>query len=108
MLIPKIVLLAAIAALSFGQNTPLDRYVAAPDSHYKYELLKTVTGKGYTSYIIDLTSQQWRSASEVDRPIWKHWLTIVRPDDVKGETGMLYINGGSVTQKAPAGASPDY
>lgn len=104
----KIVLLAAVAALSFGQNSPLDRYVAAPDSHFKYELLKTVHGQGYTAYIIDLASQQWRSASEVNRAIWKHWLTIVRPDEVKSDIGMLFINGGSVTQPAPTDASHDY
>jgi PhoPQ-activated pathogenicity-related protein len=102
------VLLAALAALSFAQNTPLDRFVAAPDPHYKYELVNTVHGQGYTAYIIDLTSQQWRSASEVNLPLWKHWLTIVRPDEVKSDIGMLYINGGSNTQKAPAAASPDY
>lgn len=107
-LIRGTMLLAAIAALSFGQNTPLDRYVAAPDSHYKYELLQTVPGPGYTSYIIDLTSLQWRSESEVNRPVWKHWLTIVRPDEVKGDAGMLFINGGTVTQKAPTKASADY
>jgi PhoPQ-activated pathogenicity-related protein len=101
-------LLAALAALSFAQNTPLDRFVAAPDPNYKYELVNTAHGQGYTAYIIDLTSQQWRSASEVNLPLWKHWLTIVRPDEVKSEIGMLYINGGSNTQKAPTAASPDY
>lgn len=107
-LLRGIVLLAALAALSFAQKTPLDRYVAAPDSHYKYDLVNTIPGKGYTAYVIDLTSLEWRSASEVNLPIWKHWLTIVRPDEVKGDTAMLYINGGSVTQKAPAEASHDY
>jgi PhoPQ-activated pathogenicity-related protein len=102
------VLLAAFAATSFGQNTPLDRYVAAPDSHYKYEVLKTIPGQGYTAYIIDLTSQQWRSESEVNRPLWKHWLTIVRPDDLKGDIGMLYVNGGTITQKIPEAPSHDY
>jgi len=106
-----LVLVAALAAFSFGppdRDTPLDRYIAAPDSHYKYDLIKTVPGQGYMSYIIDLTSQQWRSESEVNRPIWKHWLTIVRPDDVKGDTALLFITGGSVDQKAPAAASRDF
>jgi PhoPQ-activated pathogenicity-related protein len=110
-LLPGLVMLTAFATLSFGpqdRNTPLDRYVAAPDSHYQYQLLKTVPGQGYTSYIIGLTSQQWRSESEVNRPIWKHWLTIVRPGDVKGDTAMLFITGGSVDQQAPAVAAQDY
>lgn len=104
----KILLLAAMTVLSDAQNTPLDRYVAAPDLHYKYELVKTIPGKGYTSYILDLTSLQWRSESEVNHPIWKHWLTIVRPDEIKGETGMLYINGGSITQPVPDRPNPEY
>ena len=104
----SLLLLAALAASGFAQNTPLDRYVAAPDPHYKYELEKTIPGQGFTTYIIDLTSQQWRSAGEVNPSVWKHWLTIVRPDQVKGDTGMLYINGGSVTQKMPAAATPEY
>jgi len=93
----------AIPALSqpVAHQTALDRYVAAPDSHYKYDVVSTIPGQGYTTYIIDLTSQQWRSEKEVNRPIWKHWLTIVRPDEVKTDTGLLLISGGSVDQKAP-------
>jgi len=104
---PLLLLLAALTVLAADRNAPLDRYIAAPDPHYKYELVKTVPGQGYTSYIIDLTSQQWRSESEVNRPIWKHWLTIVRPDDAKGPNAMLLIAGGSVDQKAPAAATRD-
>lgn len=108
-LLPLLTLLGILAASGFGpRDAPLDRYVASPDSHYKYQLVKTIPGAGYTSSIIDLTSQQWRSETEVNRPIWKHWLTIVRPDDVKGDTGMLYITGGSVSQNAPAAASREY
>ena len=52
--------------------TALDRYVAKPDDHYKWELVKTEKEPGLTSYTIDMTSQQWRTEKEVDRPIWKH------------------------------------
>ena len=34
-----------------------------------YELVKTITGDGYTAYVLDMTSQTWRSTSEVDRTI---------------------------------------
>ncbi len=88
-----------------GKVTGLDKYVQAPDSNYRYELVKTIPGDGYTTYVLDLTSQSWRSAAEVNHPIWKHWLTIVRPDQVKGTTGFLYITGGSIKDKAPAKAS---
>jgi len=104
---PKLATLAAvIAALSSvtyaaNHSSPLDQYVNAPDPHYHYDLVSSVAGKGYTAYVLDMTSQQWRSESEVNHTIWKHWVTIVRPDDVKTETGLLFITGGTVNQKAP-------
>jgi PhoPQ-activated pathogenicity-related protein len=49
-----------------------------------------------------MTSQAWRSSEEVDRPLWKHWLTIVRPAQVKSDTGLLFIGGGSNDSKPPA------
>jgi PhoPQ-activated pathogenicity-related protein len=88
-----------------GKVTGLDRYVQAPDANYHYDLVKTVHGDGYTTYVLNMTSQAWRSAAEVNQPIWKHWLTIVRPDQVKGTTGFLFITGGSVKDKAPESAS---
>jgi PhoPQ-activated pathogenicity-related protein len=85
-------------------ETALDRYVAAPDSNYKWELVSTIPGEGYTAYVIDMTSQQWRNATEVDRPLWHHWVTIIKPDNVKYSTGFLFITGGANGGKAPAQA----
>jgi PhoPQ-activated pathogenicity-related protein len=84
-----------------GKVTGLDRYVQAPDANYHYDLVNTIPGDGYTTYVLNMTSQAWRSAAEVDHPIWRHWLTIVRPDQVKGTTGFLFITGGSIKDKAP-------
>src|SRR6266851_8687473 len=99
--------LALIAASDHaGKLTGLDKYVQAADPNYRYELVKTIPGEGYTAYVLDMTSQAWRLAAEVDRPIWKHWLTIIRPDEVKGTTGFLYITGGSVKDKAPEKPTP--
>ena len=67
---------------AFGADTALDRYVKKPDATYKYEVVSTTRAEGYTTYVIDLTSQTWRQASELDRTVWKHWLTIVKPDHV--------------------------
>lgn len=86
------------------KQTALDRYVYKPDSNYGYKLVNTVRGAGYTAYVLELTSQQWRTAEEVDRPIWMHWLTIIKPDKVATTTGFLYINGGSNGSRMPAGA----
>jgi PhoPQ-activated pathogenicity-related protein len=105
----RLSLILSVSALTLtGADTGLDKYVKTPDPAYKYELVKTIPGTGFTTYVIDLTSQQWRTAAEVNRPVWKHWLTIVRPDDVKGTTGLLFISGGSVTAATPEKPNPLY
>src|SRR5258707_846403 len=95
------VLTLVAAAPLTAADTALDRYVRKPDTTYKYDLLRTAPGQGYTTYVIALTSQTWRKAAEVDPPVWKHWLTIVKPDQVDGVTGYLFLTGGSVTAAAP-------
>jgi PhoPQ-activated pathogenicity-related protein len=89
------------SAANGSEETALDRYVAAPDSAYHYELLNNVAGDGYTVDTLEMTSQQWRSAAEVDRPIWKHWLTIVRPQTVSTSTSLLIVSGGSNEKPPP-------
>ena len=94
------VMVLSAAPLVFG--TPLDDYVAAPDSSYRYKVLDTVSGPGYKGYIIEMTSQSWRSRKEVDRTLWKHWLTIVKPVNAAGDKALLWINGGSNRGGAPS------
>src|SRR5437764_525453 len=95
-------LLTAFSAMA--AETALDRYINKPDPTYAYKVVNTVKGEGYTTYIVELTSQTWRKESEVDRTVWKHWLTIVKPDTVTSTTGYLFITGGSTRDKQPAGA----
>jgi PhoPQ-activated pathogenicity-related protein len=97
--------LASTASADGRVETALDRYVAAPDSSYRYELISSEAGDAYTANVLEMTSQRWRTAAEVDRPIWKHWLTIVRPDHVTTNTGLLVISGGS-NDKPPPKISP--
>ncbi|HYO80265.1 MAG TPA: PhoPQ-activated pathogenicity-related family protein [Bryobacteraceae bacterium] len=94
-----LVLAAGLSAAS--GDTALDRYVAAPDPAFKYDLVQTVEGPGYTAWVLDMASQTWRSASEVDRPVWRHWVTIVRPEGARGNTGLLYITGGNNNDRKP-------
>lgn len=94
---------AVLAALLFigsltGQttaSTALDEYVKKSDPSYRYELVKTIPGKRFTQYVVEMTSQSWLRPDEVDRTLWKHWLKIVKPDRVEHETGLLLIGGGS-------------
>ncbi|HWZ42211.1 MAG TPA: PhoPQ-activated pathogenicity-related family protein [Candidatus Saccharimonadales bacterium] len=105
-LLVMVVLTAAPpSSLSFqktaSQQTALDRYVHAPDPTYKFELVKTIPGEGYTAYILNLTSQTWKPPIAPESTVWKHWLTVVKPDRVDYSTGFLYITGGSNQDKAP-------
>jgi PhoPQ-activated pathogenicity-related protein len=97
-------LLAGALCAAPGNRTALDEYVAKPDPAYKFELVSTIPGNGYTSYVIDMTSQIWLTEKEVDRPLWKHWLTITKPDKATGPTAMLFIGGGNNTSAAPTKA----
>src|SRR5436190_12895598 len=84
-----------------SEQTALDRYVATPDSHYGYKLVRESRGEGYTAYVLDMTSQQWLTEKEVDKPIWKHWVTIIKPEEISSDTGLLFITGGSNEKPAP-------
>ena len=86
--------------------TALDRYVAKPDPTYAYKLANTFQGDATTGYVIDLTSQTWRSPKEVDRPVWKHWLTIAVPKKVTTKTALMIIGGGRNRDEVPKGGDP--
>ncbi|HKQ07280.1 MAG TPA: PhoPQ-activated protein PqaA family protein [Blastocatellia bacterium] len=104
-------LLFALALLALGgpaaaaQETALDRYIAKPDPAYAWKPMATTAGPGYKCSVIELTSQTWRSAAEVDRPVWKHWLIIVKPEQISHDTALLFIGGGSNKDPMPAGAT---
>ena len=51
------------------QRTPLESYVAAPDTNYSYTVLSTNPGTGQTTYVLELRSQVWLTTNEVDRPL---------------------------------------
>ena len=83
------------------QHTALDRYVAAPDSSYRFEPANTIQGDGFTATVLRLTSQQWLTDKEVNHPTWQHWLTVVRPTNVRSDKAMLFIGGGGRDRAAP-------
>jgi PhoPQ-activated pathogenicity-related protein len=83
------------------QLTPLDVYVARPDTNYGYTLLKTLPGVGQTTFVLELRSQVWLTTNEVDRTLWKHWLIIVEPTGVTNPQSLLFISGGSNPGSVP-------
>ncbi len=100
-----LLLAMAPAAQALAQETALDRYVAKPDPVYGWKLIHTIPGQGYQGYVLELTSQTWRTEAEVDRPVWKHWLTVVKPDRVATNKALLFIGGGSNNNPAPKAVS---
>ncbi len=88
-------------AFAAAHRTALDDYVQAPDSHYRYELVEKLARPGYVAYFLRMTSQEWRSANEVDHRLWQHWMTIYKPNRVNYSTGMLFITGGSYRDPRP-------
>jgi PhoPQ-activated pathogenicity-related protein len=90
-----------------GRQTALDRYIAAPDPHYAYRLAKTVPGEKFTAYLLEMASQSWLTTQEVDRTLWTHWMTVIKPDTITSSTSLLFIGGGSNDKPAPAGADPN-
>src|SRR5262245_4504997 len=89
-----------------GPKTALDEYIAKPDPAYAWKVVKTIPGDGHTTFVVDLTSQRWRSVPEVDRDLWRHWLVIVKPNTVRHDTAFLTIGGGRNGSPAPDGPSP--
>src|SRR5688572_26869728 len=98
-----VLFLAAALAVNIeaANRTALDEYVAKPDSNYSFKLVKSVPGEGGTAYVLEMVSQQWLTEKEVDKPIWKHWVTIIKPDSVTSDTALLFIGGGSNERPAP-------
>lgn len=87
--------------------TALDEYVAAPDSNYSFHLVKTLPAGDYTAYVLEMTSQAWLTTNEVDRPIWKHWVTIIKPKEITSSKSLLMITGGANGGEAPGQPDPN-
>ena len=86
--------------------TALDDYIAQRDPTFQWQVAGKLPSDSCTAYVLELTSQTWRSATEVDRPTWKHWLTVVRPKKVTHQTAFLVIGGGSNRDPAPDKVEP--
>ncbi len=93
-------------------QTALDRYVAAPDANFSWRVARELPAEGVTATLIEMTSQQWLTDKEVERPLWTHWITVVRPaaaqkptgegGNVTSDIGLLFIGGGSNDRPPPA------
>jgi PhoPQ-activated pathogenicity-related protein len=108
--VPLLLLSATLGAQApardTGTQTALDRYVAAPDPSFGFTKVGELPASGATATVLELTSQQWLTAADVDRPLWKHWLIVYRPPTVRSDVALLYISGGANNGRRPGRASP--
>ena len=110
---PRICLALHLAALVIApasaqpptavDRTPLDDYLQRPDPTYAWKVAKTVEGNPAKTTILHLTSQTWRTAKEVDKPTWEHWLIVVKPEKVTSKKAFLLIGGGANDRPMPTG-----
>ncbi|MCI0493032.1 MAG: PhoPQ-activated pathogenicity-related family protein [Planctomycetes bacterium] len=96
---------ATAKALSATDKTALDEYIQKPDATYKWEVVNATEGNPSKTFVIRLTSQTWRDKADVDRPVWEHWLVVVKPEVLKTDKAFLIIAGGGNGGSAPNGAN---
>ena len=86
--------LILLTGFLFSQSSVLDDYINNVDPSTEDSVVSSEAGFGYTSYILNLTSQKWLTDAEVDHPVWQHWIILLVPWEVDYETAFLLINGG--------------
>jgi PhoPQ-activated pathogenicity-related protein len=90
-----------------ASETALDRYVAAPDPAFRWKVVRELPAAAATATLIDMSSQRWLSEQEVEQPLWTHWITVIRPEKVTTDIGLLFITGGRLDRDPPSGP-PDW
>lgn len=79
----KVVALVLLSLVAASLAAPLDDYVKAADSSFKWEYVNSIRGNGFTTYNINLTSQTWSPPGGVSFSVWTHWLQVCVPDNVR-------------------------
>lgn len=73
----------------------LQSYLDNGDNSFKWEVQDSAKTDGLRLYRIELTSQTWRDTA------WNHELTVIVPDTINYNDGLLFITGGAVTKGKP-------
>ncbi len=84
--------------------TALDHHIAEPDPAYAWSVAKTIDTPQGKTIVINLKSQSWLTAKEVDRPVWEHWLVVSVPNKVRTSKAFLMIGGGGNDRPMPTSA----
>ena len=70
-------------------ETALDNYLNNNDKTFSWEVKETFEINGLKAAHLKLVSQKWREYE------WVHQLTIIFPEEIKHNSALLFINGGS-------------
>lgn len=97
------VFLASCSSKPTSEN-PFEAYLAEPHPSYSFEHQSTLEADTHTAYVIRMVSQEWLTEEFVNDPEWRHWLTVVVPNQVKHQTALLMIGGGSQNDDLPGEA----
>jgi PhoPQ-activated pathogenicity-related protein len=73
----------------------LQSYLNNGDKSFKWDVEDSIKTDGVKLYRIKFTSQTWRDT------VWNHELTVIVPDTISYNDGLLFITGGSVTKGNP-------
>ena len=55
-----------------------------------WKLVANQSADGMSMYVVDMKSQTWLGSDEVDRTVWQHYLTIIKPDTAKASTALMF------------------
>ena len=68
--------LSAVTSIALSQtyNIPLDDFANALDSVYSY----IDTSRHNGTNVLNMRSQMWLNETYADRPIWWHWLILIK------------------------------
>ncbi|MBL9124643.1 MAG: putative Ig domain-containing protein [Planctomycetaceae bacterium] len=97
----------AMTVFAPGERTALDDYVNALDGNYKWDIRGRTVGDGYVKYDIRVTSGTWRTAAEVNNPLWQHWMVMYVPNEITQSRALLLIDGGSNSNTPPVNTDID-
>ena len=73
----------------------LQSYLDNGDDSFKWEVQDSTKTDGARIYRLQVTSQTWRDT------VWNHELTVIVPDEIGYNDGLLYITGGAVNKGKP-------
>jgi len=81
---------------------PLYDYVHSDDGMFSYTELSSVTTNGVTTYVLNMTSQQWYDETLSNRPVWWHYVVIHIPDNIlHPDSAFLFVADGYNTDSEP-------